>query len=261
MFLTAFLIALSFLPKPPARQTIEVRERVIGGLSDSPRLYSLALGDPRLVQIRRQILNYGHSKPAAALGMARWQAETAAIYAQRTNELAVDPTTIDRPTLGSITPVIPVSFTNQAKTIDLVGYWNQVDEQARGHLLKLETVWRQQQATIGPPPVRLGNVTQPLLSGTNLGYAALIAFLAMLLMAVWIRVQPPRRLVGASAEDMQAISTKREQSQGKSSSQSENQLPVILPAAWIRLRQPIGVHLRKIVYVGLFATAVGCWTI
>lgn len=202
-FLVAVLVGFAVWPDP-----VPVREIVV--TRPTNKTYSLAVDDPRLVQIRRQIDLYAPPRPTAVLGMSRWQAETAAFYAGDG--------------LGS-------------------GDWSTFASQSASYVNSLESAYADRQSELGPPPISLGDVTAGRRSMTSLVSILAIGLVAGVFFAAWRACTCPRTIelvLPAVAPENSAMDPSA----------------IAIPARWIRLRQPIGVTIRRVAYAGLFAAAM-----
>ncbi len=153
-FLATVLIAAGAWPDPSP-----IREVIVAG--PTPKIYSLAVSDPRLVQIRRQIDRYAPPRPNAELGMMRFQAETAAFYADDG--------------LGT-------------------GDWSSFANQSAAYVASLESAYVERQSKLGPPPISLGDVTESNLSMTSWSAIAGIGLIAGIVVAAWRSRTCPRSI-------------------------------------------------------------------
>ncbi|TWU60050.1 hypothetical protein Poly51_03240 [Rubripirellula tenax] len=242
VFTTAFVIVLANLPAPIPHQVVEVES-----LTDSalPQQYSLAVNDPRLRKLSRHIERYGKTKPNQAVGKAKWMAETAAIYAERTQEDVAKVAAASKRT----TPIMMVSYVpsgdvKPTKT-DLVQYWSGFSQKSEQSIESIQHNWQARIDSLGPPPVALTRTVPGVVSGATLYVASILALFATVVMTVWRSSYPTRRLnhpVGLSAGDEEP--------------QSHSDLAIVLPADSVRLHQPMMVHLRRLTYVAMLALAI-----
>lgn len=202
-FLVAVLVSFGVWPDP-----VPIREVVVAG--PEPQTYSLAVDDPRLVQIRRRIDRYAPTRPTAALGMTRWQAETASFYASDG--------------LGT-------------------GNWSKFASQSASYVTSLESAYADRQSQLGPPPIRLGAVTDGSLSMASRIAIVGIGLIAGLVVAAWRSRTRPRSIELVSP----AVAPENS---------SIDPTVIAIPARWIRLRQPISVTVRRVAYAGLFVAAM-----
>lgn len=202
-FLVAVLVSFGVWPDP-----VPIREVVVS--QPTAKIYSLAVDDPRLVRIRRQIDRYAPPRPTATLGMTRWQSETAAFYA--------------RDGQG-------------------IGNWSKFANQSASYVTSLETAYLDRQSKLGPPPISLGEVTQGSLSAASMITILGIALIVGIVVSVWRSQTRPRSIAIVSP------TVAPENSQNDSTA-------IAIPARWIRLRQPIGVQVRRVAYAGLFVAAL-----
>ncbi|WP_222436152.1 hypothetical protein [Rubripirellula reticaptiva] len=258
VFTTVFVIVLANLPAPVPHQVVEVSNTEA---TDTSHTYSLAVNDPRLRRLTRRIDTYGKSAPAAAVGKAKWMAETSSIYAERTLlDLAKLETQSDEATSlatgktpASSTPIMMVSYvkTPDAKPTptNLVEYWSNFSKTSEKSIETIRTNWQKRIASLGPPPVKLAGTVPGVISGGTIYVASILAIFATLVMATWRSSYPTRRLqhpVAITTEDHQSVA-------------NDSGLAITLPAGSVRLHQPMMVHLRRMAYAGLIVIAILQW--
>lgn len=145
-------------------------------------------------------------------------------------------------------PQLAPSLADQISARQVTQYWNHVHTQSLGRLASLNDAADQRLASIGPPPIELGQVSRAPQSQATVGLCGLVAVAAVMLMSLWTAVQPKLVLVTRSSG---------RPSEASIESQSQTlELPVVVPAAWVSVHQPLGVHLRQWTYLGLVATAI-----
>jgi len=269
VFLAAFVIAISLAPEPPRRQVLQMQ-------SDQGivRRFTLRVDDPRLAQIHHQVETYGQSRPVAAIAVARWQAETAAFYADQDGGgiaqgdakvvhvgFTDTRTTGAAPSTGGPGAIMdPQAIGPQITRQRFVAYWNRVRETARGQLASIQQQTEQLRKAAGPAPVSLGANIPGRYRGWTLMIAMVIAGFAVALVAAWTRWQPALELVAcAPATTDQLVAQSHTQSPQSERADPVDcvDLPIVLPMTWVHLHQHLGVLLRRVVFVGLFVTAMG----
>ncbi|MGB7328783.1 MAG: hypothetical protein WBD31_28150 [Rubripirellula sp.] len=252
VFTTVFVIMLANLPAPIPHQVVEVAK---AEQSKAPQTYSLAVNDPRLRRLTRRIDTYGKSEPAAAVGKAKWMAETSSIYAERTLlDLAKAETlATDNATATATAPATPIMMVSYIKTPDakptptnLVEYWSNFSKTSEQSIDTIRANWKQRIESLGPPPVKLAGTVPGVVSGGTIYVASILAIFATLIMAAWRASYPTRRL-----QHPVAITT---ENHGAEANHSD--LAVVLPAGSVRLHQSPMVHLRRMTYAGLVVIAV-----
>ncbi|MFK8114845.1 MAG: hypothetical protein AB8B91_21770 [Rubripirellula sp.] len=241
--LAVVVIVLNCWPTPANRQMIDVR-----GPQGEIQRYSLAVDDPRLQELEQQLYRRSQSRPLPGLTWARWQAEVAEFYAQRTRSNA------------ETGKVVAVSFTDQQVKVDREteyqrslnrqhGHWLAVHDQSLQAIAKYETLMESQRAMLGPPPMAFAEVS----SGGPAHHAFWISALAGLLVACcfagWTYVCPARSLAAQSGEP---------ELTSRSKPLKRQSIEMSIPTRWVRVHQPLAVWLRRTVYGSLVAAALLC---
>ncbi len=239
VFTTAFVIVLANSPSPTPMQVVHVDAKV-----GPPQTYSLAVDDPRLRKLRRRVDTYGQAKPAAALGKARWQAETAAFYAERT---LLDHTKLAAGQASdkngpAVMMVSYVSSNGDTPTkLNLVEYWNDFGAKCSQSIATIEQKWQEQSAELGPPPVSFGEIVPGTINGGTMYVSTVLAIFVTIVMAVWRLCCPARRWPDLQTDN--------------ADSTESSELAIVLPRESVKLHQTAMVHLRRVAYVGLLVLA------
>ena len=246
VFTATLVIALSLWPGARARQTVDLSSPQ--GVSQR---YSLALDDPRLEKLRRDLDGWSRGSPHTALAVAKWQAELADYYAQRAQTPAH--------TAHSTSGIATVSFVDSPRdnpSLPTSGqrwgtYWEEVGSQAR-HSVAVEHAKLEQHRARTVPPIRFGSVVEVRPPHAFM-VSCVLGCLMGSLFAAWTFSCPSIGLLNDSNE----ANLRRLQGQGSSHPPCA-ELQLQIPAAWVRVHQPVLVIVRRILYASLVIAGIVC---
>jgi hypothetical protein len=229
------VISISQWPESGRRQWVQLRQ-VDGTL----RQFSLPENDPRLAKLKLSLEKWARAGQETRLAIARWRTELAEFYAERTAE------TSHRDSPG---PIRAVSFRgdstpNSPKLTEADrlrrlehAFWLKQADAAREAVAKIEEVRRSRRALEVPPPIVFGRLAPAGKPGYAILFSTLIGLTAGLAFAGWAYLCPAWRWsskTGASKSPDSVLTR-----------ENSRPLQLVVPADWIRLRQPSGVRLRQ----------------
>lgn len=229
------VISISQWPESGRRQWVQLRQK-----DGTLREFSLPENDSRLAKLSLSLEKWARAGQETPLAIARWRAELAEFYAGRTAE------TSHR---SSTSTIRAVSFRSDAKptTPNVTeaerlrrvehSFWLNQAEAARRAVDKIEEVRRSRRELEVPPPIVFGRLAPAGKPGHAVLFATLAGLASALAFAAWSYACPA---LGWSAKSGRSTSP-----DSVSSSEDSRQLQLVVPADWIRLRQPLGVRLRQ----------------
>ena len=242
--LASAAIVLSIWPRDEPRQLIQIR-LTGGGL----QTYSLPQTDPRLAVLRQKLAVWSNPRPDSSTALAKWRAEVAQFYAERT-----DPENINA-------DVIQVSFTDQSlgqqesSTSTPAGedarqphrqhvYWIKVRDAAIQEIVTAKERRAHQRALAGPPIV-FGELSHAPLPMKALATASVTAMLVALTFFIWGALFPSLKLHQTQLAHLD-------------DDRQPGSLRLTIPANWVRLHQPVVVQVRRLVAFSLVVAAIIC---
>lgn len=237
------VIVLSLAVKREKQQIVEIRDD-----SGNLQRYSLATDDPRLARLQGELAKWSKGRPNASLTLAKWHAELADFYVGRTAPKS--------PKLDN-SAVVQASFADQASRTASNesaamraqnAYWTRVRDQARQAIVVAEEKLSQRSSSSAKPPIALAEVTNSGLSMSDFGRAGVSGFGVAIAFACWIYVCPAISL----GEDRRS----RQWATECSNEGQPKELRLSIPPQWVRIRQPVAVVTRRVVYATLVLAAL-----
>jgi hypothetical protein len=141
---------------------------------------------------------------------------------------------------AEISSAAPASDDRQAH----LDFWRNLGEQARSSIAEVEEIRRSRKSLETPPPIVFGRLQH----GTKPWPAIVVALLTGLfvagLFAFWTHCSPAIRLHSsplAGGDSMPSAVTEAD----------EEEIRLLVPSAWVRVRQPIGVLTRSLAITAL----------
>ena len=248
--MATLVIVLSNWPNSQKRQSVDLRNS-----DGTSQRYSLAVDDPRLAKLQRDLDSWNRGGTNTAIALTKWRVELAEFYVDR----------FQSPPSTSVTQVSFVESGGNAASTDgpqisarkhWQSYWANVGKQARESLAIQNAKLRDHRALVGPPIV-LGKVIE-----SRSKNAFLISCICGLLMATvfgfWTYISPSLGL--HRTENVDEAEGNREQLTG-SRERALTELQLRIPSEWVRIHQPISVVLRRVLYAGLVGAALLCMLI
>lgn len=256
--ISSAVIVLSNWPESKPRQWVQIRDQ-----QGSLQQYSFAEQDPAVSKLRLSLEKWARAGQETRLAVAQWRAELAGLYAEKTNSrlaMAEDPgrratKIVQAVSFRSAGASPSDSEPSDSKAGELASlreqqqHWLQLGEQAERDIADVIEIRRSRKALEVPPPIVFG----PIESGhipTSAFFVSLgVGSLVGLLFAAWSFCSPSIRLdskpTGVSIDPTEEFT------------QSDSELRLVVPASWIRVRQPIGVVTRWAAMGLLAIVAVG----
>ncbi len=232
------LIVLSTWPETQPRQWVQLRER-----DGSLRQYSLTESDPRLAQLRLSLEKWAKAGQETRLAVAQWCAELADFYSQRTEP---SPAQVASPirAVGFRIDARERAEERRAEAAKAASelrtqhdYWLERSQQARAEIAKVEEIRRSRKALEIPPPIVFGDLEPGRKPAASVMVATVIGLVVALAFSLWSWLSPTLHLRGQSDGDRGTTSAGGEIEKG-------DELRLMVPAAWVRVRQPAGVIAR-----------------
>ncbi len=244
----AIVIVLSHGPTATPRQRVEIRDR-----SGNLQRYSLETSDPRLAMLRKQLAEQERRAPDRALAVARWRAELAEFYADRTAD--------DSSETSALAPVsfidrVPeaIAPTESAETIARNSehvHWVQAANEARRAIAEAQQRLSLRSSLASQPSIVLGEIIANPVDRVTLAAAAVIGFCTALVFACWTYACPRIGLQVPSTSATPEFTAESGDCKGK-------HLRLVLPEAWVHVTQPVSVQLRRGAFAAVVITALAC---
>lgn len=245
-------IVIANWPADSPRRLITLRHPA--GAATPPRAVgfrtrSLPLDDPRLQRLRQRVERRSIPRPGVSLAVARWRLELAEFY-------AANP------------PRYPASDPGERIA------WDRYASATRETLERLDRETEARIEAAGPGPIRFGAILPPTTPREALPVAVSAAAIAFLAATFW-GLRFPRLSLGAAPEaagETQPVPRRSRLPQPSScpppssspqptrsnrfAGEADRTLALAIPRAWIRVRQPLGVQLRRLCFVAIVAAAL-----
>lgn len=233
------VIALAQWPKGLDRQTIRFRDP-----SGHVQQYSLSSDDPRLLLVAEQLRRWKDGGFSGAIALAKWRHELAGFYAENVTDVEIKPTQA----------VVPVSFEQvvpaaKALTPDTASYWMMAQRRAEQELRHAEQQLARRLDSSGPQPLELGELVPPAVGTAPLAISALAGIIVACGFVFWSYLCPAIRL----QDRMSMVASDQPETEDPPAT---SPLQLEIPADWVRVHQPLGVHLRRLGYAAIVTTAL-----
>lgn len=244
----AVVLVITAWPSPGERQLVGIRQS-----DGTVKSYSLAPEDPRLAKLKHELSEWNTPPQSSELAVARWHAELAEMYVERT---------LPRPSAEDTSMVMPVSFESDAvrQREELAAaearqrqnqYWQDYARKAHVRIEAVEARQLQLQSLKASPPIVMGELSPAPHPAATFLFAGLIGVATSIAFAIWNFAAPSIRLTqplppGTNSE---AGGTKL------SDANSCNELQLSIPSRWVKVRQPWSVKLRQSAYAVLILAA------
>lgn len=263
VLLSAAVLTLLLWPAGTAIREVEVRH-----IDGTLQTYQLAAHDPTLAKIAEKLKRWSDPKPNSQIAINRWNAELGNFYAQRTTPQAAN----------EIKRILPVSYyPDHAKKQEAAAqeaanmkqqqaYWLDFQRQAE-RTVQTEQQRRQRLLALHvSPPISVGELQPGPYPPKAIIYSTIIGFCVAVLFSTWHFLAPSIQLVKQTPSPSVAIKgrqTKESHLQPHQTDRSVTgatansmQFEVTLPAAWVKVHQPIGVWMRQAAYLALLTSVV-----
>ncbi len=231
------VIVLSHWPGQTPKQMVTFRDPQ-GALHN----YAFAIDDPRLAKLRVVAEKRTGPSSSTSLAQAKWRAELAEFYAERTLPRSVP---VDR--------VVRVSFIDGQSTNPSGDeasvlkaqheFWIRAAEKAQTQIVEAKAKLERQRQLAGPPPIVFGKPAPGGPTPNSFLWASLIGICVACGFAFWTRWSPTIRLASDVKPEFDSPPTNQH---GRT-----RDLQLIIPARWVRIHQPASVVLRRTLYTAL----------
>ena len=244
----AVVLTITAWPSPGERQNVGIRQP-----DGTMKSYSLAPEDPRLAKLRHELSEWNSPPHSSKLAVARWHAELAAMYVERT---------LPRPSTEDASMVMPVSFESDAvrQRQELAAaearqrqnqYWRDYADKARTRIEAEEARQVRLQSLKASPPIVMGELSPAPHAPTTFLLAGLIGVATSIAFAFWNFAAPSIRLT----QPLGAGTNTEAGEPNLKHSNSSSELQLSIPSRWVKVRQPWPVKLRQSAYALLILAA------
>ena len=243
----AVVLAFSAWPKPDAHQTVQIRQ-----INGSSKTYSLAPSDPRLAKLKHELSEWKKPERSTTLAIAKWQADIAAFYAERTLPRS-------QPIDNSI--IMPVSFQDVAtkREAELAArearerqhnFWLEFATKAEEQIDEEEKLQAQRRSLRASPPIVIGEVIPRPHAASTFFFSGLVGVLIALIFAAWTFAAPSIQVTPDAESRSPELRSKLDT--------TPCELRLSIPSQWIQVHQPWSVQLRLSAYAILILSALAC---
>lgn len=258
VFGSVAVLVLGYWPPAPPRQRVQVSQA-----DGTVRQFSIPENDPAIAKLKLALEKWGKAGQETRLAVAQWRAELADFYVARTESAARPPTASANLAASSSAsgPMRQASFRNpagaSANAAEIpsvvpasddrqphLEFWRNLGHRARDSIAEVEEIRRSRKSLETPPPIVFG----PLQRGTKPWPALVAALLAGLfvawLFAFWNHCSPAIRLHSSRVGGGDPMPSAVTEAYGE-------EIRLVVPSAWVRVRQPISVLARSFAITAL----------
>ncbi len=210
--------------------------------------YSLAVDDPRLQKLRKMASEWGNKTPSHPLTIAKWRKELADFYAK---QLAGGDNAVVQASFAGKDNTHPgLSPSPRSLTPDDRNFWLQLSADASRIIAAENRTLQQRTKLAGPSPIVFGELIEGRRGRNELAIGVFLGILTAAGFAIWSRLSP---VIQIAAGGDTAAKHPRE-----IAVQSDSGIRMEIPREWVRIRQPLGVSLRRLAYAILVLWALSC---
>jgi hypothetical protein len=247
------VILLATWPETSPRQWVQIRQP-----DGSLRQYSMPEHDPRIAQLTLALEKWGKAGQETRLAVAQWRAELADFYISR---IADAPSSV-----APKTPVRPVAFRRPPESkedggelpelgqpaddpqLGRLDYWRDFKQLASDSIADVEEIRRSRRALEIPPPIVFGPIQPGHKPWQAIAFAPLAGLIVASFFALWSHRFPAIQLRSARMNE-----TLPDEDAAES---YPEEIRLDVPAAWVRVHQPLSVVARTIAMGTLVLMAI-----
>lgn len=225
------------------------------------RTHSLPVDDPRLRRLQRHVERRSNPQPGMSVAVARWRLELAEFYAAnppRSSSNAGDVSDGADPSKAG-------EDANGSDGANGSGggiAWDRFAFETRETLERLDREMAAKIEAAGAGPIRFGTILPPSPPRTAIPIAVLAAAFAFFAARFWgsrfpgLSLEPAPQASGGPDPDPGRPPHPRQSSLDRIDVEADQTLALAIPRHWVRVRQPLGVQLRRVCFVAIVVAAL-----